>query len=584
MKKIILTLLLACGLSAFAQTPVTTTPTFGDDNYVHVPLQFGFPFYGRTFTNSWMHSNGVVSFLDPAVSIPGAGYNPGAGAYCCEGIRPSVLTPQFSYMIAPLWTDLMPVQQSVFRTEGTTQYQRYYWENIGEISNTSNLNTFGVEIRPSGFIGINYGNINIQNQNVWSGIIGNPTLGEWQELHYNRGIAAGALQSWSTDITSSICASGPLSSPSCPGYTEAMCTSNQLFSPSCPGYASAYQTQQCSINVFYSVNCPGYAAAYLEQQCSINPLYSTTCQGYATAYFNQQCSMNTLYSVNCPGYAAAYRDQQCSLNPLFSNTCSGYAEAYKSQQCSMNGLYATDCPNYAQAYFNQQCSLNGLYNTLCPNYTTAYATKMALDAVATSSVTSTNVAQTVPLTTSSSSPATVAVIADPVVNSVVTSTSTSASPAQAATAIVPLAPVASSTPTTSSSATEEKKSASSNTTASAETKSDAKPTARQELQAKREAAAKAKAVEQGKNMASNMAKAADMEAQKELQNVVLQAMAFTPGFDSYSNVIVPDAVGYKPFTVYDKQVNVDNRRLGMGLYGPSDRLHNELVNSQYKGN
>ena len=78
-----------------------------------------------------------------------------------------------------------------------------------------------------------------------------------------------------------------------------------------------------------------------------------------------------------------------------------------------------------------------------------------------------------------------------------------------------------------------------------------------------------------------MGKAADMESQKQVQNVVIQAMGFTPGFDAYGKVMVPDAVGYKPFTVYNNQKTVDNRRLGMGLYGPSDRLHNELVGSQY---
>jgi hypothetical protein len=72
-----------------------------------------------------------------------------------------------------------------------------------------------------------------------------------------------------------------------------------------------------------------------------------------------------------------------------------------------------------------------------------------------------------------------------------------------------------------------------------------------------------------------------MEQQKQIQNVVIQAMAFTPGFDAYK-VMMPDAVGYKPYSVYGNQKTVDNRRLGYGLFGPTDNLHNELVNSQYK--
>jgi hypothetical protein len=59
-------------------------------------------------------------------------------------------------------------------------------------------------------------------------------------------------------------------------------------------------------------------------------------------------------------------------------------------------------------------------------------------------------------------------------------------------------------------------------------------------------------------------------------------MAFVPGFDAYGKVNVPDAAGYKPFTVYNNQKTVDNARLGRGLFGATDRLHNELVDSQYK--
>jgi hypothetical protein len=82
-KKYLLSLLFLCS-AAFGQTPTVTTPTFTDDSYVQVPLQFGFPFYNRVFTHSWMHSNGVVSFLDPMSPIDG-GPNPGAWAYCCGG-------------------------------------------------------------------------------------------------------------------------------------------------------------------------------------------------------------------------------------------------------------------------------------------------------------------------------------------------------------------------------------------------------------------------------------------------------------------------------------------------------------------
>lgn len=417
------------------------------------------------------------------------------------------------------------------------------------------------------------------------------------------------------------CSINPLYSRDCPGYETAylnqQCAANPLYSTQCSGYAQAYKAQQCSLNALYATDCPGYEAAYFNQQCSIDPLYNNQCPGYAQAYFNQQCSLNPLYNTQCVGYTQAFHDQQCRLNPLYANDCPGYAVAYKSQQCTLSALYATDCPGYAEAYQAQQCSINSLYSKDCPNYAVAYfnqqctndslydkkcpgyAEAYALKYVVVTTptvVASTPVSAAVVSTPTAESVASVAVVSDPVINNVVTTSATSASPAAAATATVPLvqtpAPAATPTTTTASTSSEEKKSdsstsVSSTTTASSsssETKADAKPTARQELQQRRVETARAKAVEAGKNLASTVGAATSMEAQKQVQNVIISAMGFTPGFDAYGKVTVPDAVGYKPFTVYNGQANVDNRRLGQGLYGPSDRLHSELIDLQYKEN
>ena len=269
MKKLLLSLLFFCGV-AYGQAPTITTPTFTDDSYVHVPLQFGFPFYNRVFTNSWMHSNGIVSFFDPASPLPGSSSNPAAWAYCCAGVDlvPSnaQLGPQFNYMISALWTDLYPIATSSFRTEGTSTYQRYFWNNIPEISNQSNLNSFSLEIRPSGYIGASYSQLGVRNQDVTAGITGDVALGEMQKFYFGRGIPGQSLQDWSVNSTSNACSTNPLSSPTCPGY------------------AAAYLTQQCSISALYDPSCPGYQQAYANQQCTTNPLSSPSCSGYSRAY------------------------------------------------------------------------------------------------------------------------------------------------------------------------------------------------------------------------------------------------------------------------------------------------------------
>lgn len=341
------------------------------------------------------------------------------------------------------------------------------------------------------------------------------------------------------------------------------------------------------------VRNPSLSLNYTFDVCSTDPLSSPSCPGYAAAYLTQQCTANPLYNPSCPGYAVAYQTQQCSINPLYSQECPGYASAYLTYQCSINPLYATTCVGYDDAYFNQQCSLNGLYDSRCPNYAEAYATKMLLEKQGTASIVATagviaQTAQTQP-STSSSGEVKVAIVADQNVNAVITSTATSASPAQSATATVPLvqASVANNQPAQAEKRDDKNapstgvSQTSTSNGSSADTK-PAAPTARQEIQAKREAAAKAKAVEEGKNLAGNMGKAADMESQKQIQNVVIQAMGFTPGFDAYGRMQVQDAQGYKPFTVYKNQTNVDNARLGRRMYGPSDALHTEMMNAQWE--
>lgn len=301
-----------------ATAQVVVQHNISDDGYVRVPLQFSFPYYGRVFTESYMFSNGVVGFLNPSNS------------WCCTGfdLRTNNGTP-FSFAIMPLQTDLLNYSGR-FLTEGTPQYQRYKWENISEFGVPENLNTFGVEIRPNGYIGMHYEKVNISpSRPVTIGMTGD--VGEYTQFYHG----AGFSQTNFNHITES---------------TGNQCLVNPLFSPSCSGYQEAYLAQQCSVSSLYSPQCPNYAQAYQDQQCSIDPLYSTSCQGYEQAYFNNQCSINALFNSQCQGYEQAYLTQQCNISQLYSASCSGYQAAYFAQQCALNGLYDSQCPNYAEAY------------------------------------------------------------------------------------------------------------------------------------------------------------------------------------------------------------------------------------------
>jgi hypothetical protein len=393
-------------------------------------------------------------------------------------------------------------------------------------------------------------------------------------------------------------------------------------------HSSAVYTADPCLDPLSSPSCSGYAAAYLTQQCNANPLYNSACPGYAQAYFTQQCTVNALYDPACPGYASAYLTYQCSINPLYSTTCSGYAAAYKIQQCTASPLYATDCPGYEQAYLNSQCIKDSLYSTKCEGYATAYAIKYLTPISSDSSVANAvNGSLSDTAATKANDPATTKVAVNTVTTSINTDGSVStgvsatgdtnvdkaithkASTTNTAPAAVQLAPPPpppqqmaqnepkgggdKPEPKGSNEKQEDRKddapkgsggnspSQNINTTQASSDK-PAAPTTRQAIQERREAAAKAEAVEKGKNLANEMGKAADMETQKAVQNVVIQAMGFTPGFDVYNKTMLPDVAGYKPYSVYNNQKTVDNERILRGMSRASDKLHESLVDSQYK--
>ena len=595
----------------------------GDDGWRNVPLGFTFPYWGQPFTTSTMYSNGVVQFGSPVAS----GSYPNNNAFCCHGADLTTLNNRnYNYAIMPLWTDLVNNVPAYYR--GTSDSMTYGWYNAVQYG-TNNTNTFELKINNTGTFDVRYGGTFVGPQSgVTIGMTGDTTKGEYFQYYHGMGFQGPTAGfSWSAlGGTGAVdqCIINPLSSPTCSGYqaayTTQQCSISALYDPSCPGYQTAYFNQQCSVDSLYNRNCPGYQTAYFNQQCSINPLYNVDCPGYASAYLSAQCRANPLYSTTCDGYATAYHDQQCSINPLYMSDCTGYARAYHDQQCSVSALYMSDCPGYAAAYKAQQCSLDGLYDRTCPNYSTAYATKMVLEQqnMASTVATAGVVAQTAPSptsTTASTTSASTSISSDGAVSVGVSKTgdtnvdkaiaapaptTNSAAAPSAPVQLVQAPPPAASpmAPAPAPAGKNESGSKQENKPESAGDKpsggpapqmaqgqqgSDSKPaapTARQEIQARREAAAKAEAVEKGKNLANEMGKASDLEAQKQVQNVVIQAMGFTPGFDAYSRQLIVQQQFYKPYQVYGNQKTIDNRA-NLRMFGGTDKLHNEMVDAQY---
>jgi hypothetical protein len=356
-----------------------------------------------------------------------------------------------------------------------------------------------------------------------------------------------------------------------------------------------YTPDPCTANPLYSTTCSGYQAAYQAQMCTANPTYNSACPGYAEAMFTIQCTASPLSNPACPSYASAYLTYQCTINPLYSTTCPGYAEAYLNDQCIKDSLYSNKCEGYATAYAIKYL-VTGIDSTVINQSLSDTAATKANDP--TTVKVATNIASTT-INTDGSISTGVSATGDTNVDKVIATKSSSTNATPAAVQLAPPPPPPQQQMTQNEpkggNKQEDKKddapkgsggSNSSQNTNTTQASSDkpAAPTARQALQERREAAAKAEAVEKGKNLANEMGKASDLEAQKAVQNVVIQAMGFTPGFDAYGKQLIVQQQFYKPYQVYGNQKTIDNRA-NLRMFGGTDKLHNEMIESQYnKGN
>ena len=483
-------------LAELKNNPMAVNVTMADDDNRLIPLGFSFPYFSQTFTQSWMHSNGVVSFQNPTQT----------GNFCCQGQNLTATTASgLNYSIMPLWTDLIaPGTNNHYYLQSANEIT-YGWYGVNQYG-TQNANSFEVKLNSTGLVDVRLQGAMISaGTPVTSGMTGNLSAGEYFQYYYGSGWNTANSMNWAALNGTNF---------------DAVCNSNPLASPTCPNYAQAFLNQQCTISPLYNPQCPGYAAALFIQQCSISALYDPTCPGYQQAYFNQQCEINPLYSANCPGYA--------------------------------------------KANFDKQCEINALYDSTCPNYNQAYALKMLFDKPNTATVTESNSTVVATVSNNNQTPQTPA-----------TTTVTAAAPA----APVQLVPQPVPAATLQSVATSQSAASS---TSSAQTKEPVTPTRAQQIQRARQEAARKEAAAKANEKMAAAKEATSMEQQVAVQDQILTAMGYNAQFDVYNNLVLRDAVFYKPVQIYPNSRPVDNLRALRGLTGSSDQRFNNMVDQQYK--
>lgn len=202
--------------------PLATNVTMGDDSNVNVPLGFNFPYFGQTFNNSWMYSNGGVSFTGP--NVP--------GGYCCGGLNLTTLNNSaYNYSIVPLWTDLIAIEGGSHFKLGTSNSMTYGWYGVSEFYDPTKRSSFEVKIDDTGLVDVRFTNALVGYHSVTSGLIGDTSKGEYYQYYHGNGFNSGPFSftlnsNYTPPPTYPVqCDTNPLYSTQCPGYAEALARS-----------------------------------------------------------------------------------------------------------------------------------------------------------------------------------------------------------------------------------------------------------------------------------------------------------------------------------------------------------------------
>jgi hypothetical protein len=180
-----------------------TPLNLGDDNTRNVALGFEFEYWGQTFTDAWVSSNGFVSFQ--------------SGAHlCCDG-QPIELAQRNT--IYGYWSDLISYTGNPYyrRDNGSILFG---WYGVNEYG-TNNSSTFEIGLFADGKIQLNYGNLGFNGGHTFTAGITGPTADDNISLFYGRNAQylqnQSGILSWvaPTPIVTVDCNLTPMD-PSCP--------------------------------------------------------------------------------------------------------------------------------------------------------------------------------------------------------------------------------------------------------------------------------------------------------------------------------------------------------------------------------
>ena len=282
-------------------------------------IGFTFDFYGESFTQARMATNGCLHFKT-------------SGAYCND-FTPDPLSGQHTYTLYPFWTDLIKDNGSGMRAKAFADYTIFGWYKMREYNEANTDNSFEVWLYPNDTFEFRYGELDIDRHDVLIGEVGSGSK-EVYQYYYHDECNTGSTNAsncvntnWNDTSTNNLLESG--GSLFGVGTGNGIDCSNPLNNSNCSGYAAAYQTQQCDIDQLYVESCPYYWDAFDDFQCDLDPQYGPFCPGYSqqdsVAYFDDDADYG--YQEEDMWYDEEY-DEWLDINdPCYENRCAGFTDS-----------------------------------------------------------------------------------------------------------------------------------------------------------------------------------------------------------------------------------------------------------------
>lgn len=152
---------------------VNLTTVVEDARLSQVPIGFDFPYMGKSFGNSWMSENGVVTFK-----------NPGDYTFCCNGLPiKSLNNSMFDDTIFPLWSNWSTQKGGSMYTLQNGGERTYGWYNMNE-SGSNNRASFELSLKQDGTFKTALSGAVVSLHQVSSGFTGDVLRGEKYQVHY----------------------------------------------------------------------------------------------------------------------------------------------------------------------------------------------------------------------------------------------------------------------------------------------------------------------------------------------------------------------------------------------------------------